>query len=277
MLLALARIGLATNWTNFPIVISLTGNETFLVGTTTTNQQITALTLASWLGAHIPSSTNGLTFLQTSNLIVVVAGGMDTNVLESANDYTDTNALSTNVWSTFVGGAVYSNLNQYLPAQTYNNAWGVHNTNRLTGILYVTGGTADNLTNSSATVPANTNSVISAAQAAQLITSQAAFVSTPISLTNSAAISFSHGLSSTPAIVRWVIVCITNDLSYTVGDELPIRSEDDNPPLIGEAGGANSTNVFITEPAAWNTFQKGTATKALIALTKWNIKCYAIK
>lgn len=212
------------------------------------------------------------------NLIVIQDSGVDdpaspytrgTNLTHFANYSSDHFGDNDNFTiGAFSGNAAgLTNLNAANFSSGHTSA-----TNTWTGIFV---GNASGTTN--AAMSANTNGTASLRDVAALIASTptANVVSTPISLTNSAAISFDHGLGVTPSFVRWVIVCTNTDLSYAVGDELPILSEDDNPPLLGAAGGANATTVFISEPASWNTFQKGTATKQGITLSKWNIKCYA--
>jgi hypothetical protein len=54
-------------------------------------------------------------------------------------------------------------------------------------------------------------------------------------------VDIAHGLGYTPNVVKWSLVCVTNEYDYSVGDCVPIEAE------IGGARvwGANETNVFI--------------------------------
>jgi hypothetical protein len=57
ILLLSASLALAENWTNYPFVLEPSGLDTFLIGTTTTNQQISADNLFTWVKTNMLSQT----------------------------------------------------------------------------------------------------------------------------------------------------------------------------------------------------------------------------
>lgn len=107
------------------------------------------------------------------------------------------------------------------------------------------------------------------------------FVSTNVNITahNGFTLSLPHGLSNAPTVLRWVLVCTTAELGYSVGDELDLST-------VGDSGsgsvhwnyGANSTNAFIVARnnnniQLYNFTTQGTG--STITLSSWKFKCYA--
>ena len=92
-----------------------------------------------------------------------------------------------------------------------------------------------------------------------------------------------HGLNGTPASVRWVLTCRTNDVNgYTVGDEIEAgniaASAGNTAPAM--LGGANSSNVFFIwyggeQPSLWELPNKTNGAQSYLTLTNWAAKCYA--
>ena len=112
------------------------------------------------------------------------------------------------------------------------------------------------------------------------------FVSIEYPLTNvSYSISTNHGLSVTPQSVRWVLVCKTAELGYSVGDEVSAEAlvaSADNSRHVVE--GANATKVFFAYAGAGNAMQlpnktspaaPQTLTSASSVISNWKLKCYA--
>lgn len=87
-----------------------------------------------------------------------------------------------------------------------------------------------------------------------------------------------HGLGGVPRWVRWVLVCQTADLGYSVGDEVDVDSAQIN----GNANqmfswGANATNIFISEaPGNFTLVRLDTQVRTLLSnVSFWALKCYA--
>lgn len=112
------------------------------------------------------------------------------------------------------------------------------------------------------------------------------FVSIEYPLTNvNYSVSTNHGLSTTPQIVRWVLVCKTNELGYTVGDEVAanaIVASTDNSRHDMEGG--NSTKVFFAYAGSGNNMQlpnktnpaaPANLTAVSSVIQNWKLKCYA--
>jgi hypothetical protein len=70
-ILATPLVALATNWTNFPVVTAPNSSNTFLIGTMTTNEQISAGNLLNWLAPSFqpasPILSNTLANVFTTN------------------------------------------------------------------------------------------------------------------------------------------------------------------------------------------------------------------
>ena len=111
--------------------------------------------------------------------------------------------------------------------------------------------------------------------------------STSFSYTNTLPISsqysmsVSHGLGTTPSIVRCVIQCTTPNLGYSVGDEVDVTGISQNTPEQHPSYtfGGNSTHLFgILNTATNGSIQMYTYTSSLIqniSLTSWKLKMYA--
>lgn len=88
-----------------------------------------------------------------------------------------------------------------------------------------------------------------------------------------------HTLGALPATVDWVLVCKTNDVGYTAGEEIPIRSFSDANASAFATGGASSTNVFfvMSTPASTLYVVNGTngTANANPTAARWRVKCYA--
>jgi hypothetical protein len=92
-----------------------------------------------------------------------------------------------------------------------------------------------------------------------------------------------HGLSKTPTVLRWVILCKTNNLGYNVGDEVDVNSV-----LCGNAAlsasqpwvfsnGVNATNVFLimNNSGTPQIINKTNFNNASLPVASWKAKCYA--
>jgi hypothetical protein len=88
-----------------------------------------------------------------------------------------------------------------------------------------------------------------------------------------------HSLGVKPKYVSWVLVCVTNDLGYVVGDEVAPGSfmmQDAQVPMF--AWGANTTNVFLIKSAQSGDEQiarKDTGAAGGWTSTNWKARCYA--
>lgn len=87
-----------------------------------------------------------------------------------------------------------------------------------------------------------------------------------------------HGFASLPRWVRWVLVCKTADVGYSVGDEVDVAmfdTTDDRPPWVG---GGNSTNLFLVQLAGFTSCDvpnKTNGAQTSITYTRWKAKGYA--
>jgi hypothetical protein len=112
------------------------------------------------------------------------------------------------------------------------------------------------------------------------------FVSPEYSLTNkSYYIAENHGLPGVPQMLRWVLVCKTNELGYEVGDEVSavgLVNNSDNSKHDAES--ANSTQVFFTFsanggamqlPNKTNPIAPATLSNVSSVISNWKLKCYA--
>jgi len=103
------------------------------------------------------------------------------------------------------------------------------------------------------------------------------FISQEYSIASGVVANIKHGLSNTPSNVRWVVVCRTNDVGYSVGDELNVASVDANT-YPAFSSGANSTNVFLIfddNASAFEIANKSTGARQNGVLARWKAKCYA--
>lgn len=106
------------------------------------------------------------------------------------------------------------------------------------------------------------------------------FTTTNINLTaqNSFNLVIAHGLGATPLAVRWVLVCVTGEAGYAIGDEVDLLSTKDSS-IDGPhfTVGANATNVFLTARGqdSIQVYNFSTGTQATITLADWKLKCYA--
>lgn len=112
------------------------------------------------------------------------------------------------------------------------------------------------------------------------------FVSIEYPLTNmSYSISTNHGFASQPQIVRWVLVCKTNEIGYQAGDEVSagalVNSGDNSK---HDCEGANSSKVFFTFSANGQAMQLPNKTNPVApaslssvssVISNWKLKCYA--
>ena len=85
-----------------------------------------------------------------------------------------------------------------------------------------------------------------------------------------------HGFSKTPADVRWVLICKTNNVGYIVGDEVDVNGLLSGQPLVF-CNGANSTNVFLimNNTGGPQIINKTTFNNSSITMGSWKAKCYA--
>lgn len=89
-------------------------------------------------------------------------------------------------------------------------------------------------------------------------------------------VNFNHNLGVMPRVSRMVLVCVTAESNYAVGDELPIQSVKVSGPALTNPYGMVSdhkTAVFMrnTAPALLN---KTTATANNVNEANWNVKLY---
>jgi hypothetical protein len=85
-----------------------------------------------------------------------------------------------------------------------------------------------------------------------------------------------HGLPGAPQLVRFILVCQTNDDGYVVGDEVDVPSFNANQ-TPAFSGGANLTNVFLSQFAnAFMVDNKTNGAQAGATSARWKAKCYAV-
>lgn len=97
----------------------------------------------------------------------------------------------------------------------------------------------------------------------------------PISGSSSQIMNTNHGLAGIPQIVRFVLVCQTNDSGYVVGDEVNVPSFDAGQ-YPAFSGGANSTGVFLSQNGnAFVVENKTTGTRVNATTARWKAKAYA--
>jgi hypothetical protein len=111
------------------------------------------------------------------------------------------------------------------------------------------------------------------------------FTSTPhaLSITDVGAfINTAHGLGSTPARVRAVMVCThaSGDAGYAQNDEVDVGQSAASANLLCFNVGANATNVFVVRNNQANNdvyqlFHKSTGNPTNLTTARWSIKVYA--
>ena len=104
------------------------------------------------------------------------------------------------------------------------------------------------------------------------------FTSAEYSLASGSVADTAHGLSGTPSVVRWVLLCKSAEWGYSVGDEI-------GPDALVISGdwpvftyGANSTNVFmVAASSSIFIYSKTNPAAGYQSLTagNWRAKCYA--
>jgi len=103
------------------------------------------------------------------------------------------------------------------------------------------------------------------------------FVSQEYSIASGVVANIPHGFSNAPSNVRWVVVCTTTNVGYSVGDELNVASVDANS-YPAFSSGANSTNVFLIfddNSSAFEIANKSTGARQNGVIADWKAKCYA--
>lgn len=97
---------------------------------------------------------------------------------------------------------------------------------------------------------------------------------------NTVVVTAAHGLGIVPTRVRWVLVCKTAELGYSVADEMDVTAASDSGTNGTHAGqGANATNVFLVvrNNANYQLFNYSTMAATNITAASWRLKCYAWK
>lgn len=87
-----------------------------------------------------------------------------------------------------------------------------------------------------------------------------------------------HGFSNTPTFVRWVVVCKTNDVGYSAGDECDADYVLDNKGTSVFAEGSNATNIFLIYKNGSSLFylaNKGSGAIQSGTIVRWKAKAYA--
>ena len=111
------------------------------------------------------------------------------------------------------------------------------------------------------------------------VLSNQTFTSLDYSIAAGVVANTNHSLGVKPKFVSWVLVCVTNDLGYVVGDEVAPGSfmmQDAQLPMF--AWGANTTNVFFIKSAQSGDQQiarKDTGAAGDWTSTNWKARCYA--
>jgi hypothetical protein len=101
------------------------------------------------------------------------------------------------------------------------------------------------------------------------------FTSGESNLVTGSAIDVAHGLGGTPQSVRFVLVCKIAQKGYSIGDEVESAAWH-TAGTTTSAGGANSTNVFLTMGSATpNIYDKGSASDSPVTAIDWRLKAYA--
>lgn len=86
-----------------------------------------------------------------------------------------------------------------------------------------------------------------------------------------------HGLGAVPRTVRWVMVCTTTDLGYSVSDEVPLESfTNDSGSRPAFTPRADATNLNLVQTASTiRVARVSDASQETIATANWRLKAYA--
>lgn len=94
-------------------------------------------------------------------------------------------------------------------------------------------------------------------------------------------LSFSHGLSTTPAFTRVVLKCIINDGFFSTDDELDITScyNNNNKPVFSVLSNSTYVKIIVPTFSSIVTYMSGTPTPSeqSLNLNNWCIKLYVCK
>lgn len=105
------------------------------------------------------------------------------------------------------------------------------------------------------------------------------FTTGEYALSNGLIADTNHGLAALPSLVNWVLVCKTNNAGFVVGDEVSVNAFTDTSGdnFCAFAGGANSTNVFLTSTAVTGlkVASKAGAGRVSVTAADWKAKGYA--
>lgn len=103
------------------------------------------------------------------------------------------------------------------------------------------------------------------------------FTSAEQAIVTGATISVAHSLGAIPVRVRWVLVCKTADLGYSVGQEVDVATAmNGNNNNAMAMFGADATNVFLViNTHVWQIYSQTTFGAASITTGNWKLKCYA--
>lgn len=167
----------------------------------------------------------------------------------------------------------------------YTNAWGYTNVVAITNLTHPGTNTATLV--AADTIPIGstqqgTNTTVTLGALSQYITNgMGQFVTAEYDIA-SGRTATNHNLGTTPTWVRWVLVCKTNDVGYSAGEEVAVTSFWDatgfsTPPFSVGASSTNIFAVFISSGAGNLETVNGTNGTASTGITKvrWRLKGYA--
>jgi hypothetical protein len=259
------------------------GNPTIeITGTIDGTAGINAGTVTGTLLSDSVPGTN-LTYDGSSpRKLVIKNSGVGSNQLDSAisgfgltgggGAYLKVNIDSNSIVSTATGDTLQINTNLHgMMSWTSNTLFGAisYPTNAFGTNIF--GGTNNIATNGPITLPAGwfitgSNTLFAAG----------GFVSNESNLVAGVVCDVAHGLGATPGLVRWVLVCQTNDAGYSASDELNLRSVQRSDGTATHADGANATNVFLTFlTSTLQVANKSTGAYESITTARWRAKVYA--
>lgn len=104
------------------------------------------------------------------------------------------------------------------------------------------------------------------------------FTSIEYSLASGLVADTNHNLGTTPVMVRWVLVCKTADLGFSVGDEVDVAHFYNNVTANQQfSSGGNATNVFLLlrDTGNINVRKKSDGDDGSITASRWRAKAYA--
>lgn len=113
----------AGNWTNYPAVSSPSNTDTFLIGTTTTNKQVTASNVLAWVGANIGNKSPA-NFTNANNVFAGTFNGQTVGTFGGPGYFmldTDSGQISGNTISVGVGGNVFTSTNGVTSAVSFSD------------------------------------------------------------------------------------------------------------------------------------------------------------